>query len=160
MNKKLVAIVAAVLLISAAGIASAQNVDTKIIGFESNIVYSYSVSNGSAGYGTAYGLNLTLTDYLTAGFVYTNGLSNFDNSVMLTFAYGIADKVGINLAIGQDTSLTTPLVGVGMYYNIFERKVQDTLVSVLKVKIAYDFNPATGIDAGNLILGIGLNLGL
>lgn len=158
MNKRIVAVVAALLFISAAGLVTAQNVDTKIFEIESSVAFGYDVSTGSYGVGTSYGLNLTLTDHLMAGFIYTDYASTISDSNLLTLTYGLADKAGITLAVGKNA--TTTLVGVGMYYNIFERKVQDTLVSLLKVKVAYDFPPATGIDAGYLAMGLSLGLGL
>ncbi len=159
MNKKLVAIVASVLFIAAAASASAQNTDTKIVGFESSIVYGYDVSAQSMGSANSYGINLTLTNSLVAGFLFTsNSGGSLADSFMLNLAYGLADKVGMNLAVGNSAAVAH--VGVGMYYNIFERNVQDALVSVLKLKVGYDFAPSTGMDTGDVVMGLGLVLGM
>lgn len=158
MNKKLVAIIASVLLIAAAASVSAQNVDTKIIGFETSVVYGFDLAAQTMGYANAYGINLTLTDSLVAGFIFTsNAGGSLANGFMLNFAYGIADKIGINLALGNSGGAH---VATGMYYNIFERKVQDALVSVLKLKVGYDFAPSTGIDTGDVVMGLGLVIGM
>jgi len=157
MNKRLVSIVAGILFIAAAASVSAQNVDTKIIGFESAVVYNYNVDSQDFNYANTFGINLTLTDSLVAGFVITT-VGGAADSTMLTFSYGIADKYGMNFAVGSDTAAN--LVGVGMYYNIFERKVQDALVSVLKLKVGYNFAPSTGIETGNVVMGLGLVLGM
>jgi len=158
MNKKFIAVMAVVLFICSAGLVSAQNVDAKIVGFESSVVFSYDVNAGTMGYGNAFGLILPLTDFLSAGFIYTDASGSLADSFLLTFAYGVADKVGVNLAVGSSSAAA--LVGVGMYYNIFERKVQDTLISILKLKVAYNFAPASGIDAGDIVMGLSLGFGL
>ncbi len=100
MNKKLVVIVASILFIAAAASASAQNVDTKIVGFESSVVYGYDVNAQSMGYANSYGINLTLTDSLVAGFLFTsNAGGSLANSFMLNLAYGIADKYGMKAVL-------------------------------------------------------------
>jgi len=159
MNKKPVVIIASIILILAAASVSAQNVDTKIIGFETSVVYGYNVGSQAMGYANSYGINLTLTDSLVAGFLFTsNAGGSLVNSFMLNFAYGLGDKLGLNLAVGNAAAVAH--VGVGMYYNIFERKVQDTLVSVLKLRVGYDYAPSTGFDTGDILMGLGLVLGM
>ena len=158
MNKKLVVIVASILFIAAAASASAQNVDTKIVGFESSVLFAYDVDAGDIGFGKSYGINLTLTDALVASFVFVDGDGTLlADSTMLNLSYGFADKYGMNLSVG---SAAAAQVGVGMYYNVFERKVQDALVSVLKIKVGYEFAPSTGIDTGDVVMGLGLVLGM
>lgn len=159
MNKKLVVIVASILFIAAAASASAQNVDTKIVGFESSVLFAYDVDAGDIGFGKSYGINLTLTDALVASFIFVDGDGTFlADSTSLALSYGFADKYGMNLSIGNNG--TNPQIGVGMYYNVFERKVQDALVSVLKIKAGYDFAPTDGIDQGDVVMGLGLVLGM
>lgn len=159
MNKKLAAIVLGILFIATATSAFAQNTDTKIVGFESSVVYGYDVSAQSMGYANSYGINLTLTDALVAGFHFSsNSGGSLADSFMLNLAYGLADKIGMNLALGNSAAVAQ--VGVGMYYNIFERKVQDTLVSILKLRAGYVFAPSTGIDTGDVVMGLGLVLGM
>jgi len=158
MNKKLAVIVAGILLIAAAASVSAQNVDTKIIGFETSVLFSYDVAAGDVGFGKAYGINLTLSDTLVASFVFNDGDGTLlEDSTMLNLSYGLADKLGVNMSVG---STTVAQVGVGMYYNIFERKVQDALVSILKLRVGYEFAPSAGIDDGDVVMGLGLVIGM
>lgn len=159
MNNRRAAIIASIILIAAVASASAQNVDARIIGFETSVVYGYNVGTQTMGYANSYGIDLTLTDALVAGFVFTsNAGGSLADSFMLNFAYGLGDRLGMNIAVGNAAAAAH--VGVGMYYNIFERKVQDTLVSVLKLKVGYDFAPSTGFDTGDILMGLGLVLGM
>lgn len=150
----------AAVLFAVAFFASAQNVDHKILGIESGVVYGYDVSSGDIGYGGSLALGLTLTDNLAAGIVFMNGDGTGlpATANLLSLSYGFADKVGTTVYLGS--SGATMLSGFGLYYNIFERKAADALGTVLKTKIDYLFDPSAGIDAGDLTLSLAVSVGL
>ncbi len=73
---------------------SAQNADTKIVGFESPSSSGYDVNAGTMGFGNGYGLNLTLTDSLSAGFIYTDGSGSLGDSFLLTSRTALPTRWG------------------------------------------------------------------
>ncbi len=148
-------------LLSAAFIASAQNVDHKIFGIESGVVFGYDLSTGNLGNGSMVTLNMTLTDSMTAGFTFLNGTAPMPvTASILSLNYGLADKFGFSLALGRDTTAATLLTGLGLYFNVFERKVQDTLATVMKTRVEYLFNPNGGLTTGDLTIGMSVSVGI
>jgi len=148
-------------LVLVAGFVSAQNVDHKVLGIETGVLYSYDVGTGTIGNGTSVALNLTLSDSLTAGFVFLKGDGTGipANSSLLSLSYGLADRFGMSVMLGQNATAATVLTGLGMYFNIFERKLQDAVSTVLKAKIDYIFAPGA-LNTGDLTIGLCVSVGI
>jgi len=144
------------------GMAFAQNVDHEIFGVEMGVGFGYDIASGNIDNASSVGIHLTLTDNLSAGFLFLTGpgTSLPASASLLTLDYGLADKLGLTLLLGRDTGAATPLTGVGAYYNIFEHKVQDALVNVVKTRIEYLFDPSVSLGNGDLYIGISLSTGM
>ena len=160
MHRIFAGLLMAIAFLAPIGKAFAQNVDQKVLGIESGMYYAMDVSSGDIGSASAVALSLTLADNLSAGFVFLNGDGTGlpANAGLLALNLGLADRYGLTLMAGNDG--TVPLVGTGFYFNIFERKFQDALITVLKAKIEYIFAPSVGMDAGDLCLGMSVVVGL
>lgn len=157
MNKLRACIV--VLIGIAAAHTTAQNVDQKILGIETGMVYGYDVGSGNLGNASAVGLHFTLTDNLAAGFSFLSGDGTGlpATAGLLSLNYGFAERFGINVSLGRST---VPLTGIGLWVNLFERKLQDTIATALKLRVDYLFAPSVGMDAGDLCVGLSVLIGL
>jgi len=161
MDKRIARGLIVLAILTASFAASAQNVDHKILGIESGYVFGYDLGSGDLGNAGTVALNITLTDNLTAGFAFLNGTAPMPvTASLLNLNYGLADRFGFALSFGRDTTAGTTLAGFGMYFNIFERKVQDSLASVLKTRIEYLFDPTAGLDSGDLVIGLSVSVGM
>jgi hypothetical protein len=152
MNKGLIRLFAVAIFLTVAGFASAQNVDNKIIGFETGVVYGYQVSNDNIGNGINFAINVTLTDNLSVGYGLITNYSNLFSAQMLMFNYGLSDKLGATVSYSG-----SGYIGMGFFYNLFERK--DVILSNLKLRVDYDFyydSIASGFLLTTLSLGIGI----
>lgn len=143
-----------------ASFVSAQNVDYKVFGVETGVVLGYDVGAGTLGNQTNVNLVLTLTDNLSASFGFSTGVASLPTAAtLLSLNYGLADRFGVIVSLGRDTGAATLLSGIGMYFNIFERKLQDALATNLKAKVEYLFVPAS-LNTGDLCVSLSVGLGM
>lgn len=163
MNKKMARGLLFLVLSFSASFVMAQNVDHRILGIESGVVLGYDVTTGNIGNATSLTLNLSLTDNLTSGFEFLSGSGTMPATAsLLSLSYGVADRFGMSILVGRDTGAGVLLAGVGMYVNIFERRIQDAISTILKAKIDYIFPPtaANGVTSGDLTMGLSVSVGL
>lgn len=158
MKKILTIVVAALLFSGTATAVFAQSADHSVFGVSTAVTYSYDVSAQSLGYGFSAGLDFTLSDRLTAGFLFLQGAGSLSaNAQLFSLDYALTDKLGFGIKLGTDGG---PLTGIGMSYDLLKRKTADALSSILKAKVDYLFDPSTGVDTGDLCVTLALSTGI
>lgn len=160
MNKKILIAVIVSLAVSSFSALHAQKVDYKVVGFETSVLYSYDFNGATVGFGYSAGITLPLSAAFAANFSFTNGGGSLNDMVMLGLNYGIMDKMGVMIGFGQDTTAVVSIVSLGMYYNVFQRKVQDGMNSLLKLRVNYTFAPTNGFETGDIVLALSLGFGI
>ncbi len=144
------------------GMGFAQNVDHKMFGVEMGVGFAYDVASGNVDNASTVGIHLSLSDSLVAGFLFhtSPGVSLPSSASFLVLDYGVADRIGFTLMLGRDTGALNLLTGVGAYYNIFERKIQDSLVNIVKTRVEYTFDPSGSFGSGDLFVGLSVGTGI
>jgi hypothetical protein len=160
MNTKRIALVLALGCIL--GLAAfAQAADVPMISLENGYSLGYSFS-GSA-LGTAFDLTLGfgLSDKIQAQASFLQGdggATVFHNYRLLGLAYSMMPKLGVTVLLGQDTTATAAVVGLGLYSTLLSRD-NAGLRTTLKLRLDY-IAPVTSYSTGIIRLGLAAGLGM
>ena len=151
---------AAVLVLSVLVAVSAAAQDIPTISVENGFDLGYNLtSNLGSSFHIAVGVGLT--DKLQAEFEFLSGDTvNFPKYSLLGLNYAILPRLGACLTIGQNTTgAAVNVAGIGLYANLFQRNVQGSLQSGLRVRVDY-IAPVTGFANGLVRIGTSVFVGM
>ncbi len=158
MNKKVLFLCLLSLSLFSVNNLYAQKADYNVIGFELGTSFAYNFGAEAMGNGYSTAIVLPLTNSFSANFTFLNGSGGLASSSMLGFNYALRNKLGVSLGVGR--SGANSLVNLGMYLNILERKVQEGLSTILKLRVNYEAVPVNGLENGTLVMGLALGFGI
>ncbi len=139
-------------------VSSGGNADARIIAFDVGMVAGYNIGSGGLPVGRSFGLNITVADNFSIGFVSLLATRTYS---LLRMSYGLTPALGFAAFAGTDNNGGSPTAaGAGIYYNILKSKTDAGLATALKVRLDYLFDVTAGIAAGDVVLTLGTSVGL
>ena len=165
MNKKRLILFVVILMaglfmlpyLSMQSINVAEGADLNIVGIEWGSMFAYNFNTSKLGPAQYFCVNLPVTDSIIVGFTKIDGDGvNVLDYDLLKFSYFISGKkmpMGIDLLIGGGGTTPNITAGLGIFINVFQKRVEDVISSSLKLKIDYLLTEAVN-NSGTLGLSL------
>jgi hypothetical protein len=163
--KKKIAVVLAILILPVAGLVAQESGSYSILSFDIGYapLYDFGASGSDPAYQTpaAFGLNIRITDQLSAGFfTYQTGSSGSGGTSLLKIKYDIIPQARASLSFGYDSAASgSEVIGLGVEGIPFQRKT-GSLATDFKLGIDYLWTPSADIGDGKLVFTLAVGVGI
>jgi len=137
--------------------------DIQIVGTEWGSSFIYNVDANKFGPAQYFAINLAVGNNIATGFTIINGdgVTALDYN-LLKFSYFIDSKklpVGVDIMLGGGGAVPNVAAGVGLFINLLQKQIEDTLTTALKCKVWY-LVTETANSSGSLMMTLSGQIGL
>jgi hypothetical protein len=140
----------------AAGIPAVSNTDGKYISFDLGMVGGINLGANAATVGRTFGMNFTLSDSMSAGFLSTT--AGGTSYTLMKLAYFFTPALGVSIYVGSDAAGTAG--GAGIFYNVAKSRPDSGFSTALKLRLEYLSDTGVGLTKGDIVLSVGSSIGL